>query len=158
MANAVVIYYSYWGNTEKCAQAIAGQLGTKAYKIEEKKERKGIPGMVRGAFEAVGGTAAAIRQLDVNSSYDTVFLGCPVWSAAPAPAMVSFIQETDLTGKQIILFLTHVFGDTKKCVMNLVARVKARGGKVARAFAIKTLFVKEETIVREAVKIAEAVK
>lgn len=157
MANAIVIYYSLWGHAEKAANVIAEKLGAKAYRIEEQKKKKGLTGMLQGIMEVIAGTVPPIKPMNLNMSYDTIFLGCPVWLASPAPAVVACIRQTDLKDKKVILFLTHAFSNTKRCVHDLVTLIRERGGTVSRAFAIKTLGVKEETVVHEAAKIAEVI-
>ncbi|MBO1307159.1 hypothetical protein JZO70_13360 [Enterococcus sp. 669A] len=44
--------------------------------------------------------------LDV-SSYDTVFIGYPVWATGTPQAIFSFIEENDLSDKRVIPFCTH---------------------------------------------------
>ena len=44
--------------------------------------------------------------LDV-SGYDTVFIGYPVWATAVPQAVLSFLNEYDLSGKTVVPFCTH---------------------------------------------------
>ncbi len=44
--------------------------------------------------------------LDV-SQYDTVFIGYPVWATEVPQAVLSFLDEYDLSGKTVIPFCTH---------------------------------------------------
>lgn len=44
--------------------------------------------------------------LDI-SKYDTVFIGYPVWATDVPQAVLSFLNEYDLTGKTVIPFCTH---------------------------------------------------
>lgn len=44
--------------------------------------------------------------LDI-SSYDTVFVGYPVWATSVPQAVLSFLDEYDLSGKTVIAFCTH---------------------------------------------------
>lgn len=44
--------------------------------------------------------------LDV-SGYDTVFIGYPVWATDVPQAILSFLEENDLSGKTVIPFCTH---------------------------------------------------
>lgn len=157
MANAMVVYYSLWGHTATAAKTISDRLQSPICRIEEKKPRKGIFGVIRGAIEAIGNACPEIKPVELNVSYDTIFLGGPIWSFSPAPALNTFLRDADIRGKQIILFLSHATGDPKQVVKMLVSKVRAKGGKVVRAFGIKTLFVNNETIVKEALKIAEAI-
>lgn len=44
--------------------------------------------------------------LDI-SKYDTVFIGYPVWATEVPQAVLSFLEEYDLSGKTVIPFCTH---------------------------------------------------
>lgn len=44
--------------------------------------------------------------LDI-SAYDTVFIGYPVWATSVPQAVLSFLEEYDLSGKTVIPFCTH---------------------------------------------------
>lgn len=44
--------------------------------------------------------------LDI-SAYDAVFVGYPVWATDVLQAVLSFLNEYDLTGKTVIPFCTH---------------------------------------------------
>lgn len=44
--------------------------------------------------------------LDI-SKYDTVFIGYPVWATDVPQAVLSFLEEYDLSGKTVIPFCTH---------------------------------------------------
>lgn len=44
--------------------------------------------------------------LDI-SGYDTVFIGYPVWATSVPQAVLSFLNEYDLSGKTVIPFCTH---------------------------------------------------
>lgn len=47
-----------------------------------------------------------ISNLDI-ASYDTVFIGYPVWAVRVPQAVLSFLAEYDLSGKTVIPFCTH---------------------------------------------------
>ena len=44
--------------------------------------------------------------VDLNS-YDTVYLGSPIWWGTMAPPVMIFLSENDLDGKTILPFTTH---------------------------------------------------
>lgn len=48
-----------------------------------------------------------ISKLPAIASYDTVYLGFPVWGTTVPPVIRSFLSENDLTGKILIPFITH---------------------------------------------------
>ena len=40
-------------------------------------------------------------------SYETLYLGFPIWGMTAPPVIRSFLSEHDLTGKTIVPFITH---------------------------------------------------
>jgi len=40
-------------------------------------------------------------------TYETIYLGTPVWAFTYTPAIRSFLKQTHLHNKKIILFCTH---------------------------------------------------
>lgn len=53
---------------------------------------------------------ALISKVEDINQYDTIFLGFPNWWYSCPMAVLSFIEEHDLSGKHIILFCTHGTG------------------------------------------------
>jgi flavodoxin len=81
--NAVVVYYSESGNTQKVAQAIAAGLGSQARSITE-------------------------AEPDSLSAFDLICIGTPVHNSAPDKRIVSFIaQMPDMSGKKAAVFFTY---------------------------------------------------
>lgn len=49
-----------------------------------------------------------LKESDLHiSKYDTVFIGYPVWATDVPQAVLSFLEEYDLSGKTVIPFCTH---------------------------------------------------
>lgn len=53
---------------------------------------------------------ALVEQVENLDQYDTVFLGYPNWWYGVPMALLSFLEENDLSGKQIYLFCSHGTG------------------------------------------------
>ncbi|MCG4524089.1 flavodoxin [Mediterraneibacter gnavus] len=74
-------------------------------------------------MEVESGFMPKIQPLNIDlTEYDTVILGAPVWWYAFAPAMKTFLHDTDLSGKTVYPFATnggwlgHTFQDfVKEC-------------------------------------------
>ena len=74
-------------------------------------------------LEVESGFNPKIQPLNIDlTEYDTVLLGAPVWWYAFAPAMKTFLHDTDLSGKTVYPFATnggwlgHTFQDfVKEC-------------------------------------------
>lgn len=53
---------------------------------------------------------ALVERVDNLDQYDTVFLGYPNWWYGVPMALLSFLEENDLSGKQVYLFCSHGTG------------------------------------------------
>lgn len=53
---------------------------------------------------------ALVEQVENLDQYDTVFLGYPNWWYGVPMVLLSFLEENDLSGKQIYLFCSHGTG------------------------------------------------
>lgn len=51
-----------------------------------------------------------VEQVENLDQYDTVFLGYPNWWYGVPMALLSFLEENDLSGKQVYLFCSHGTG------------------------------------------------
>lgn len=119
----IIIYYSYGGNTRRVAEQLAKILGADLAEIKTVKPYTGSYDAVvdQGQREVNSGFQPELQPLDIDQSrYDTVVLGSPVWWYTFAPAMSSFLHQTDLTGKTVYPFATnggwigHTLQDFKK--------------------------------------------
>ena len=120
---SIVIYYSYGGNTRKIAEEIQKKLGADVAEIETVKPYTGSYNDVvdQGQREVESGFMPEIKPFEVDLDvYDTVILGTPVWWYTFAPAMKTFLNNTDLSGKKVYPFATnggwigHTFKDFEK--------------------------------------------
>lgn len=133
--NTLIVYFSRFGNTgypddiDASTSASVVLDGDKRYGTTEY-----IAGIIR---QSVGGDLHLIEtknsypedfdevteknhdEMDKNylpplkesnldiSKYDTVFIGYPVWATDVPQAVLSFLEEYDLSGKTVIPFCTH---------------------------------------------------
>lgn len=47
------------------------------------------------------------RRIDAIASYETVYLGFPIWGETVPPVVRSFLRAHDLGGKILVPFITH---------------------------------------------------
>jgi flavodoxin len=154
--STLVIYYSWTGKTELVAKAIAKTLAADIRKVEEVKERKGLRGFISGVYSARRGRSSEIKPMDLDlNNYELIFLGTPVWSLKPTPALNAFISQADFRDKEIILFVTMGRFGGKGVLKIMADRIKAKGGSVANLFAIKTGGVREEEIIKKGEELGE---
>ena len=111
-----VIYYSYEGNSVHVVDAIKAALKADVFEIKtvDTRKRKGFFMYLWGVGQVVFNRKPALRPLSVDiNAYDLIILGTPVWAGSPAPAVVSFLSKTKITGKKLALFCCHGGGPGK---------------------------------------------
>lgn len=107
---AIVIFYSYSGNTANIAAHIAKELTADMAVIDTVTPYEGDYNTVvdQGQNEIRNGYKPPIKPINVDlSQYDTIILGTPVWWYTFAPAVKTFIESYDLSGKTIYPFATN---------------------------------------------------
>ena len=107
---ALIVYYSYSGNTRRIAQQIQKKTGGDLAEIRTVEPYPDDYDTVvsRGKTEVDAGYMPPCLPLAVNpADYDVIYLGAPVWWYTFAPAVKTFLASHDLTGKKIYPFLTN---------------------------------------------------
>ena len=121
--NTLILYYSYGGNTKRIAQMIQKKIGGDLTEIETVKPYSGDYNTVvdQGQREVNQGYMPEIKPLKVDiQAYDRIVLGSPVWWYTFAPAMKTFLNAYDLSGKVVFPFATnggwigHTFRDIEQ--------------------------------------------
>ena len=121
--NALILYYSYGGNTRKIAAQIQKALGCDTAEIETVTPYTGSYNSVvdQGQQEVNDGFEPEIKPLVKNpADYDTIILGTPVWWYTYAPAVKTVLSAADWAGKTVYPFATnggwigHTFKDFEK--------------------------------------------
>jgi flavodoxin len=154
---SLVVYYSLTGKTKLVSQAIAEALSATLVEIKEIKPRKPGPFVyLTGGSAAFMNRGSKINPVDVDlKQYERIFIGSPMWSYRPAPAINSFIYQTNFEGRSIIPFFTMGGDNSKGALANMTAKIEKSQGKVAGSFAITTYGVSDEEIIARA---KEAIK
>ena len=107
---ALIVYYSYGGNTKRIAEMIQRETGADILRIDTAVPYDGDYNKVvdQGQREVDSGYCPELKPLNSGlSGYDTVILGSPVWWYTFAPAMRSFLKQADLSGKTVYPFATN---------------------------------------------------
>lgn len=116
---SIVIYYSLDGNTRFAANLITAQTGADSLEIETVKK---YPIRTSGKYIKCGAQAIFNQKPEIKNNipkldtYDTIFLGMPVWAGRPAAPMVSFLSQAAFKGKKICLFVSHGGGGGENCI------------------------------------------
>lgn len=124
MAKVLVAYFSASGVTGKVAANLAKAIGADLYEIApeipytnadlnwmDKKSRSSVEMNDRSSRPAIG------TKVDDMSTYDTVFVGFPIWWYREPSIIDTFVESYDFGGKTIIPFATSGgsgLGDTTK--------------------------------------------
>lgn len=106
----LVAYFSWGGNTRHVAEYIARQTGGTPFRIEPEKPYPSeyVPCTEVAKAEKEQNARPAIRdRVEDWDSYDTVFIGCPVWWWTAPMIINTFAESYDFTGKTVIPFCTY---------------------------------------------------
>jgi len=109
-AKVLIIYYSYSGNTRKVAREIHQVVGGDLVELEPVNPYPGNYNAVveQARQELHTGLRPELKnRIGDVAPYATVFVGSPNWWHTIAPPVITFLSETDLSGKTIVPFITH---------------------------------------------------
>ena len=113
--NTLVVYYSATGNTEAVANAISETTGGDLFELEpaepysdEDLDWTDNDSRVSREYENESEREMELVADTVDNwdSYDTVFIGYPIWWGIAAWPVDAFIKANDFTGKTVIPFAT----------------------------------------------------
>lgn len=105
----LTLYFSKSGHTKSIAELIHDAVGGDIAPIRTRRSYSGsYPiAVLQGGLEKFRGAKPALMPLPVDvADCDVLFLGGPVWWFSPAPALKSFLDAYDLSGKKVYPFLT----------------------------------------------------
>ncbi len=111
MKKMAVIYYSWSnGNTKRIAERLSKGTGADLIRIDTAKPYEGSyeDVVAQGKREVNEGYKPQIKPIGVDlSQYDVIAVGTPTWWYTMAPAVHTFLEQTDFTGKTVIPFMTN---------------------------------------------------
>lgn len=111
----LVVYYSATGNTEEAANYIAAATGADTLELVPvepytNEDLNYNDDSSRVVYEHDNPDARAVELVESSvsdwESYDTVFIGYPIWWGIAAWPVDGFIAANDFTGKTVIPFCT----------------------------------------------------
>ncbi len=109
LGKVLVVYYSLTGHTKDIALQIADKTNADIFEIKTVKEYKSPAVYIESKKEL---STKAYPELQKTftpnmADYDTIFVGGPVWWYTMAPALFSFLKETDFKGAHVSVFSTQ---------------------------------------------------
>lgn len=111
----LVVYYSATGSTKAVAEAIADTTGGDLFEIQPKDPYTNDDlnwtnedSRVKKEHEDESLRDVSLETTKVENwdSYDTVFIGYPIWWAIAAWPVNNFVKDNDFSGKTVIPFCT----------------------------------------------------
>ena len=125
----VIVYYSQSGNTREIASFMAEYLGIETCEIKTKEDYSQKDIIEQGKRQIEQNFSPEIEDINRNiKDADFILLGCPVWWYTFAPAMKTFLENYNLSGKIIYPFTTssgwkgHIFRDIEKLAKNAIVK------------------------------------
>ena len=126
MSKKLVAYFSAGGNTARLAKKLAEAAAAGLYEIkpavpytredlnwQNKQSRSSVEMNDHSSRPALADQNADI------ASYDTIYIGFPVWWYIAPTIINSFLESYDFSGKKIILFATSGGSGFGQAVRNL---------------------------------------
>lgn len=116
----LVVYFSATGNTEEAANYIVAATNADVFELEPKNpytdaDLDWTDDNSRVVYEHDNSDARDVELAAVTvpdwESYDTVFIGYPIWWGIAAWPVDSFVKANDFTGKTVIPFCTSSSSD-----------------------------------------------
>ena len=120
----LVVYYTRTGNSKFAAETIAAELGADVEEVIDLKNRQGKLAFMSCGRDAMRGKETEIAPTKRNpADYDLIVIAQPVWAWSPTPAIRTYLNTNDLSGKKVALFfggsnLREAFGKTKTLMPN----------------------------------------
>jgi len=153
---AMVVYYSRSGNTKAVAELIAGAASADLESlVEVGVNRKGLFGYLSAGRGAMSKKKSEIQAPSKNpADYDIVFVGTPIWGWNLAPAVRSYLAQTDFGSTPIALFCTMSSSGQEKAFASM--RDEASNATVVGEMAVGAAAIKNPQALQK--KIADWVK
>lgn len=153
---AIIIYYSYTGNTKLVAEDLVDILQEKGEVATiELKDLTENGNFLSQAAKGFRHKRAEIQPVQFDlKNYDLICFGTPVWAFGPAPAINSHIDRcVGLGDKVVILFTTYGSGAGREHCLNYMKGILAKKGvREFMRFSIQQREVRDRELVLRKIK------
>lgn len=138
---SLVVYYSSTGNTKTVAKYIADETGADLFELVPKElytsddlnwNNKDSRVCVEHDNSDKRNVELSSKTVDNWDSYDTVYIGYPIWWGIAAWPVNTFISSNDFTGKTVIPFCTSAsseLGESGKLLADMAGTGDWQEGK-----------------------------
>ena len=107
--SVVVVDGKVLGNTEYVASLISEKTNSDLFRLEPKDayptDHQQL--LARARKEMQNNERPALKEKIDISTYDTIFIGYPIWNADLPPIINTFLENNDFSGKTVVPFCTH---------------------------------------------------
>jgi len=105
----LVVFYSRTGNAKFAAETIASELVADIEEIVDLKKRQGALAFMSDGRDAMRGAETEIAPTKrTPTDYDLIVIAQPIWAGNPTPAIRTYLNKNNLSGKKVAL----VFSDS----------------------------------------------
>jgi hypothetical protein len=127
-----VVYYSRSGHSEAAAREIARMLNAPIARIDADYPRD-FSGQLKAVSEARARALPQIRVGPIDVALARrVFLVSPIWMFRPATPLWAYVEQADLTGKEVVLVTTGNSRFEQAETDTFARRVEGHGGRLIR--------------------------
>jgi flavodoxin len=124
-----VVYYSRSGHSEAVAREVARTLNAPIARIDADYPLNSA-GQGKAIFDARAAARPKIRAEAIDlAPAQRVFLVSPIWMFRPATPLWAYVEQVDLSGKEVMLFTTGNSRFEQGEIDAFAKRVEARGGR-----------------------------
>ena len=125
-----VVYYSRSGHSEAVAREVARRFNAPIARIDADYARD-FSGQRKAVSDARAQALPAIRVEPIEVTLARrVFLVSPTWMFRPATPLWAYVEEVNLTGKEVVLVTTGNSRFEQAEIDAFAKRVEARGGQL----------------------------
>ena len=109
LGKVLVVYYSLTGHTKDIANQIAAKTHADLYEIQTVETYSSPSVYMKSKKELSSKNYPELKKdnLPNVAEYDTIFIGGPVWWYTMAPALYSYLQDTDFGHSRVVAFSTQ---------------------------------------------------
>lgn len=114
--NVLIVYYSYEGATQLIAEHMkeVSSADLLQLKVVDEKQRTGFGKYFWNGQQVMMKKKPALEPYTLNpSDYDLIVIGTPIWAGTFTPAIRTFLEDSELSGKKVAYFYTDLGGSAK---------------------------------------------
>lgn len=132
----VIVYFSKDGSTRILANELSKNLDADIIELVPLKEGNFISNTFRSLFKK--GATLKGNPYSKAKKYSEIYLCTPIWALNGTPAIISFIDNTNLKDKDIHIFSVRGFNSSVKGTHKFLQnKVESKNGNVINCYDIK---------------------